>query len=76
MSDVLNIKADQPVFGNVAVEIFDLSGKIVFSQRINGGNEPFNARISMEALIPSSYLVRITTDTEVLNFRIVKHEVF
>ncbi|MDD3686081.1 MAG: BNR-repeat neuraminidase N-terminal domain-containing protein, partial [Bacteroidales bacterium] len=76
VSDVLNIKADQPVFGNVAVEIFDLSGKIVFSQRINGGNEPFNARISMEALIPSSYLVRITTDTEVLNFRIVKHEVF
>jgi hypothetical protein len=76
VADVLNITVNQPIFGNVAIEIFDLSGKIVFSQRISGANEPFNARISTEALIPASYLLRIITENEVLNLRIVKNVVF
>jgi len=62
-NDMLNIAFTGWEFGNVQVEIMDLSGKVVGALNVDGGQQNFVQTIPVDDLEPGIYLVRFLSET-------------
>jgi len=53
---------DQSVKGNIKVNVFDLSGKSVLTQRLSVKDGQLNQQVDLKSLVSGSYLVNITNE--------------
>jgi outer membrane protein assembly factor BamB len=54
--------SDKSVKGNIKVNVFDLSGKTVLTQRLSVKDGQLNQQIDLKNLVSGSYLVNITNE--------------
>nr|WP_314498228.1 T9SS type A sorting domain-containing protein [uncultured Chryseobacterium sp.] len=54
---------DQSVKGNINVSIFDISGKMVLTQKLSVKEGQLNQRLDLKNLISGSYIVNITEES-------------
>lgn len=54
---------DQSVKGNINVSIFDISGKMVLTQKLSVKEGQLNQRLDLKTLISGSYIVNITEES-------------
>jgi hypothetical protein len=66
----VNLKIENRALDNVSVQLYELSGKMLHSQKIN----QTETSIATESLIPSTYLLRVRDgNQEIKTFKIIKY---
>jgi Secretion system C-terminal sorting domain len=69
-TSTINLKIENRTLENVSIQLYDLSGKMLYNQKIN----QTETSISTESLNPSTYLLRIRDgNQEIKTFKIIKY---
>ncbi|MCB0794875.1 MAG: T9SS type A sorting domain-containing protein [Flavobacteriales bacterium] len=72
VNDVLNVVFESSMQGAARIEVLDLNGRLVLTQRTNLNSGRNLERIDTEGLVAGMYLLRITNDRESISQRFVR----
>ena len=68
---LLNIRSESIPSGPVALEIFDVTGRLVYSSQFSSGKDD-TLVIQLDPFRPGYYFLRIMADNTLLTFRFIK----